>query len=96
MELYLAGLVGCTSITLQMYAAKYDIALESVEVEGRIEKREDGSGYDVVRRIHVEGDLTDEERAHFQRVADKTPVTRAVRDEVGVTTRWQFPGEVDA
>jgi len=96
-QLLAAALGACTSMTMRMYANKKELSLDKVTVtvkhkkihaedciecetrEGKIDKIE--------REIHMEGDLTDEQRNSLMRIADKCPVHRTLHSEVVVTSR---------
>ncbi len=85
-ELLGAALGGCTSMTMRMYAERKGIPLERVEVEVRhakthcedCEKAVSGRGTPQVdrweRRLHLTGDLSDEQRDSLVRIADRCPV----------------------
>jgi len=73
----LASLGSCTSMTLRFYAAHKNWALGAIRVEMSHErvKGESGVPYDRFERvIHVEGPLTDAERAKLVEIADKCPM----------------------
>lgn len=73
----LASLGSCTSMTLRVYAAHKNWALGAIRVEVFHERAKGDSGapYDRFERvIHVESDLTDEERAKLVEIAGKCPM----------------------
>lgn len=73
----LASLGSCTSMTLRVYAAHKKWALGAIRVEVFHErvKADSGIPYDRFERIiHVEGVLTDEERAKLVEIAGKCPM----------------------
>jgi putative redox protein len=96
-QLLSASIGACTSMTMRMYAnrKKWSIGKISVRVhhekihasdcatcetvEGKIDRIE--------REIHIEGDLTDEQRDRLLEIADKCPVHRTLHSEVVVTSR---------
>jgi putative redox protein len=99
---YLVGALGtCTGMTLQAYAARKGWPLQEVTVklthgkvhgldeqvcEGR-EARLDR----IERELHIEGDLTDEQRARLREIADKCPVHRTLAAGVFVETTVAEP-----
>jgi putative redox protein len=76
-QFMLASLGSCTSMTLRVYAAHKNWALGAIRVEVFHERArsEGGAPYDRFERvIHVDGDLTDEERAKLVEIAGKCPM----------------------
>ncbi len=100
-ELLLAALGTCTAMTVRMYAAHKKIPLAHVAVrlkhgkihaddcehcetrEGRIDRIE--------RNIELAGDLSDEQRSHILRIADRCPVHRTLHSEIDIQTRLNEP-----
>ena len=90
-----AGLGACTSMTIRMYARRKGWPLDHVRVDVSHDKMhaqdaKAGSGdkIDSFRReIHLEGDLTAEQRSRLMEIADKCPVHRTLeRTSTIVTT----------
>jgi uncharacterized OsmC-like protein len=92
----LSALGGCTSMTLQLYARRKGIPLEKVTVElddARVHVKDcidcmstDGYIHEIRRKIHLDGPLTDEQRARLLEIADKCPVHKTLTAEIKIRT----------
>ncbi len=80
MEMVLAGLGACTSMTLRMYANRKDWPLKKVTVDLRHVKGEKGVE-SLVRKVKIEGDLSAEQRARLLEIANRCPVHRTLMNE---------------
>ncbi len=95
-DLVLAGLGACTSMTLRLYAERKGWPMSRVTVTLSHEKihAEDcadcetrsGSLDRIERRLSIEGELDDEQRARLVEIANKCPVHRTLESEVVVAT----------
>jgi putative redox protein len=95
-DLLLSSLGACTSMTLRLYADRKGIPLERVSITLSHRRSHDadcGAAEDkpcsmehIDRTIHLEGDLTTEQRAALLRIADRCPVHRTLTGEVLITT----------
>ena len=86
-RLILAGLGACTAITLRMVAARRQIPLTGVEVELRLNPDgKPGAGNDIVRKILLLGELSDDERAQLLKVANACPMHKLLTGEIRVHT----------
>ena len=92
-----ASLAACTSMTLQMYARRKQLALDTVSVTVEHEKIHAQDCDDCEtragridrfdKRIRMTGELSDAQRARLLEIADMCPVHRTLHGEVVVTTR---------
>lgn len=81
----LAGLVACTSGALRMYAERHHMGLQHIDVRARAVRRPDGTP-EIERQIHLVGVLDDADRRQLAQVAERTPVTQALRAGMTITT----------
>jgi putative redox protein len=85
--LLLSALVACTAMTLRMYAMRKGWELATVEVDARYDVDDDGQST-IARTITVHGDLTPEQRQRLADIAERTPVTLAIRGGTPLATTW--------
>jgi putative redox protein len=83
-DLLLAGLGACTSITLRMYADRKGWDLRSLQVDLTYSRK--GEEERIHRRLHLAGNLTDEQLARFADIAERTPVTLTLKRGLPITT----------
>ena len=82
--LLLSGLGACTAITLQMYAERKKWPLTSVDVDLRYVVKDKHTRW-IERSVTVHG-VDEEQRARLAEIAEKTPVTRAIRGGTEIRT----------
>ena len=84
----LSGLVACTAMTLRMYAERKDWNLASLEVDARYDVRDDGSA-SIERTITLPADVPADQRDRLAEIAERTPVTLAVRAGTPIITTFR-------
>jgi putative redox protein len=83
-ELLLAALGACTAITLRMYADRKGWPLAGVDV--RLVQERVGDQDRIIRQIRLDGDLDDTRRTRLADVAERTPVTRVIKQGLPIDT----------
>ena len=100
-EYVMAGLGACTTMTLRMYAARHNWPLEKALVVVRHKKIATADGKTLVDRfervIHLQGDLTDQQRVHLLDVAGQCPVSRTLQSSsLIVSSLVETPSSADS
>ena len=83
-ELLCAALAACTAITLRMYAERKTWSLRAAHV-GVLFQHE-GEKRTMTRRLRLEGELDEAQRARLADIAERTPVTLTLKQGVTITT----------
>jgi len=96
-DLILAALGSCTSMTIGLYARKRSWPVEKISVSlwhSKIHAKDcddcetkDGRIDRIEMEIHLDGSLTDEQRAKLMEVAGKCPVHQTLTSEINIKTR---------
>ena len=75
------GLGACTAMTLRSYVQRHNWGLLRTTIELQHEKIPIADGASMIdhfhRTIHLDGDLTDEQRFRLLEIAERCPVTSA-------------------
>ena len=72
-------------MTLRMYAERKTLPLEHVSVDITREKQENGRWL-FSRSVHIEGDLSEQERQRLVEIAEKCPVHKLLHDGADIRT----------
>jgi putative redox protein len=83
-DLLLMSLAACTAITLRMYADRKQWDMKSLTVD--LHYVHEGEGERIDRKLHLEGALSDEQRARFADIAERTPVTLTLKKGLRILT----------
>jgi putative redox protein len=86
--LVVSGLAACTATTLRKYAERKGWEFTTIEVEVRYDVDNSG-GRSIERTITVPVDVTAEQSARLADIAERTPVTLAIRGGTAITTTFQ-------
>ena len=85
-----SALAACTALTLELYIRRRNLPVTDLRVEI---DRSEGKGdqgqiqYALTRKLHIEGTVTDAERAHLLDIANKCPIHRLLEGEISVATQ---------
>lgn len=96
-DLLLASLGACTSMTLRMYADRKAYSLTGIQVRLRHQKihaqdcksceTQSGMVDRIEREIHLEGNLSEEQRQRLLQISERCPVARTLQSEISIETR---------
>jgi putative redox protein len=83
-ELLLGALASCAAVTIQMYARRKGWPLRHARVD--VSGRDEQGTYVIDRRVVLEGDLTEEQRARLTDIAGRCPVSKRLTSGVTIQT----------
>ena len=83
-DLLLSALAACTAITLRMYANHKEWAVRTIAVDLHFVR--ENKQERIERKITLDGDLTDEQRARIADIAERTPVTLTLKTGLRIAT----------
>jgi putative redox protein len=85
-DLLLAALGACTSMTVRMYAKRHGWPLTATEVDVRLDPAHGPRGH-IVRDVRLSGDLTADQVQQLTAVAGRCPVHRILNDPLPITSQ---------
>ncbi len=86
--LLLSALVACTAMTLRMYAERKQWNVASLEVDARYDVDDDGAA-SINRTITLPAEFSAEQRDRLAEIAERTPVTLAIRAGTPIATTFR-------
>jgi len=86
-ELLLSGLAACTAITLRMVGERKGWTLGDIHVDVELHKDETGADR-IARTVSITGALDPGQRAALAEIAEKTPVTKAIKAGARIDTQF--------
>lgn len=84
-----SALAACTTLTLELYIRRRQLAVSSLRVSVEHQEDKDPQGqvrYRLQRRITIEGELSDSERQRLMEIADKCPIHRVLTGQIEITS----------
>lgn len=83
-----SALAACTLLTLEVYLRRKQLVVRSLRVSIEHEETATAEGvhYQLRRRLHIEGDLSDEERGKLLAIANKCPIHRVLTGDIEIET----------
>ncbi len=85
-DLLISALASCTAITLRMYVERKSWTIEAIHVAVTFTRAADKT-MSIERVLTFDGALSDEQKARLADIAERTPVTLALKNGVAIQTR---------
>lgn len=88
-ELLDSALAACTTLTLELYIRRRNLAVTDIRVTiDHVESKDDQGQavYQLTRKISVEGNVSDEDRAKLMAIAEKCPIHRLLQGKIAIHT----------
>lgn len=89
-ELLIASLAACTNATLRMYADRKDWPLEEVKVHSELIENPENKTTSINRRIHLVGNLSDEQKNRLLHIANLCPVHKILSNPIEINTQIEI------
>lgn len=89
MQVLLSALGACTTVTLQMYAQHKGWDVQHIQVDLVLDadgEPKPGSARTIKREVHIEGAVSDEQKARLLKVAESCPVHKLLVGEITIET----------
>lgn len=88
MQLLLSALGACTTVTLQMYADNKGIKIEHIQVDLALNPEGDPEAgqNNIVRKITLTGDFTEDQHKRLLKVAENCPVHKLLTSNIQIQT----------
>lgn len=88
MQLLLSALGACTTVTLQMYADNKGIKIEHIQVDLALNPEGDPlqGQNNIVRKITLTGDFTEDQHKRLLKVAENCPVHKLLTSNIQIQT----------
>ncbi len=83
-EILETALAACTSITMQMYAARRNIQIDDILIE--VQTVSEGAQSIISRKIQIIGSVSDESKIKLLEIADKCPIHRLLESSIKIET----------
>ena len=84
-ELLEASLAACSIITVQMYADRKGIPLESTDVQVKIVS--EGAETIISREVSFRGNLSQEQKDLLSKIVEKCPIHKLLESKVSIQTK---------
>jgi putative redox protein len=90
-----SALAACTALTLELYIRRRQLPVTDLKVTVEHTESRDEQGrvrYQLVRKVGIEGEVSEADRAKLLEIADKCPIHRILEGDIEVQTALAAPG----